>query len=380
MKQREGTFVIIARDGNYKLIEVSFKGENKPLYKVYKGNQLLDKFYDTEKLSEMPADMVEESTPYLTYLDIMEEEEEKDSYKKNRYYGYNNPIYGQNKTVSNSSSYSSKEYADYLAKIEAERKKRELGTTGLAKDLKKSDTLVIHCADKSTEMLSQMYEGKNYDVLRDGSINKDELHELLNCHKRIIMLGHGTGGGLINVQSSKGGSWCVIGAPEAPLLKDKQLFVIWCNADAYFNTHHIGEGQFITGNMPSEVWECRAAGCGDISAQEMLDNITYWSKLCGDVTERCLNGDVASSVRYIREEYIKKYGDHPVTVYNSVRTKVHGTSMEQNEREVEEIYKKLGKEVPKVKQPSYSSYGGYGSYGSYGGRGIFDLNNDEQDD
>ena len=197
-------------------------------------------------------------------------------------------------------------------------------STGFLDKLNKSDTLVVHCADRSTDMLSQIYAGKNWDVLRDGNIDKNELHELIKSHDRIVCLGHGTSSGLINVQG--GGS--VIGSDEAPLLKDKKLFVIWCNADAYFEKHGIGNGQFITGNMPSEVWECRAAGCGEISSQLMLENITYWSKLCADVVEKALNGDAQGAVNYVRDKYIEKYGDHPVTIYNAERTKVQGKPLD----------------------------------------------------
>ena len=186
-------------------------------------------------------------------------------------------------------------------------------STGFLDKLNKSDTLVIHCADKSTDMLSQVYEGKGWDVLTDGNIDPDELHQLLESHDRIVMLGHGTSGGLINVQ----GPGYVIGANEAPYLKDKKLFAIWCNADGYFKKHGIGNGYFITKNAPSEVWECRAAGCGNISKELMLENITYWCKLCGDVVEDCLEGNVDSSVDYIRKNYLEQYGNHPVTLYNA---------------------------------------------------------------
>lgn len=197
-------------------------------------------------------------------------------------------------------------------------------STGFLDKLNKSDTLVIHCEDRSTDMLSQIYEGKNWDILRDGNIDKSELHKLLESHDRIVMLGHGTPSGLINKQ----GSGYVIGDEEAPYLKGKKLFVIWCNADKYFDKHNIGDGQFITGNMPSEVWECKAAGCGDISSQLMLENITYWSKLCADVVEKALNGDAQGAVDYIRKHYIDKYGNHKVTIYNAERTKVQGKPME----------------------------------------------------
>lgn len=190
--------------------------------------------------------------------------------------------------------------------------------TGFLDKLNKSDTLVIHCYDRTTTMLSQIYEGKGWDVVNDGCIADEELRELIRSHDRIVMLGHGTPGGLINVQA--GGS--IINSSHADLLKDKKLFVIWCKADEFFRRNNIGKGQFITGNIPSEVWECRAAGCGDISAELMLENITYWSKLCADVVETALNGNPQAAVDYVRENYLERYGDHPVTHYNAERTQV----------------------------------------------------------
>lgn len=192
------------------------------------------------------------------------------------------------------------------------------GKTGFLDKLNKSDTLVIHCADKSTDMLSQIYDGKGWDVLTDGTIDRDELHELIKSHDRIVCLGHGTPGGLINVQ---GGGY-VIGDDEAPLLKDKKIFAIWCYATEYFKHHDIGHGQFITKNVPSEVWEAAAVGY-HVSAQYILENITYWTKCCGDVIEQAFSGDVAGAVKNAQEAYQAKYGndENPdqkgVTDYNT---------------------------------------------------------------
>lgn len=195
-------------------------------------------------------------------------------------------------------------------------------STGFIEKLNKSDTLVIHCEDRTTDMLSQIYEGKNWDVLRDGNIAKDELHKLLQSHSRIVCLGHGWTSGLINKQ----GGGLVISADEVPYLKDKRLFVIWCNAAKFFENHGIGKGQFITTNLPSESYESIAAGCGNISPQLMLENITYWSKLCADICETCLNGNGAAAVQKLREDYLQKYGNHPVTVYNALGSQLLGES------------------------------------------------------
>lgn len=191
-------------------------------------------------------------------------------------------------------------------------------STGFLDKLNKSNTLVIHCQDRTTDMLSQIYNGKGWDVLRDGNIDKDELHKLIQSHDRIVCLGHGTPGGLINKQ---GGGY-TIGPEEAPFLKDKNIFAIWCNADKYFKQHNIGHGCFITKNVPSEVIEAKWIGY-NVSAEWMLENITYWSKCCADVVDQALNGDVRGAVEKARREYQKVYGDDSdpdqkgVTDYNT---------------------------------------------------------------
>lgn len=191
-------------------------------------------------------------------------------------------------------------------------------STGFLDKLNKSNVLVIHCADKSTDMLSQIYDGRGWDVLRDGNIDKDELHQLMESHDTIICLGHGTPSGLMNVQ----GGGLVIGPTEAPYFKNKKIFAIWCNANKYFSQHNIGHGCFITKNVPSDANEARWVGY-TVSEEYMLENITYWSKCCADVVDQALSGDAAGAVKKAREAYQAKYGntDNPnekgVTDYNT---------------------------------------------------------------
>ena len=194
-------------------------------------------------------------------------------------------------------------------------------STGFLDKLNKSDTLVIHCQDSTTDMLSQIYEGKGWDVLRDGNIDKDELHQLIDSHDRIVMLGHGTPSGLFNKQ----GSGFVIGDEEAPLLRGKKLFAIWCYASDYGKRN--GLHGFWTGNMPSDNHEAAWVGY-HVSPQYMLDNITYWSKCCADVVEQALNGDAKGAAEKAREAYLEVYGDESrwneeelgITKYNADRT------------------------------------------------------------
>lgn len=206
------------------------------------------------------------------------------------------------------------------------------GKKGYLEKLNKSDTLVIHRNDPSTVMLKQIYEGKGWDVLQDDYIDKTELHELLKSHERLVLLGHGSPYGLM------GGN---IGPDEATYLKGKKLFIIRCNADQYFTKHDVGQGAFVTGNMPSDSGEAAWVGF-HVSEHYMLENITYWCKLCADVCPRALEGDAEGAVKYVRDKYWERYGqgydvtevsddgkvkqDIPdevrITKYNWVRTKV----------------------------------------------------------
>ena len=146
-------------------------------------------------------------------------------------------------------------------------------------------------------MLSQVYDGKNWDVLTDGNIDKNELHQLIESHDKIVMLGHGSSYGLFNRQ----GSGYVIGNEEVEFLKDKKLFAIWCYAATFMKKH--GLHGMCSDNAPSEVWEVRSAGIHDkvYTTDYVLENITYWSKLMADVVEKALNGNISSSVEYVRE-------------------------------------------------------------------------------
>ena len=351
MAKKEGKYYIIDKINGISFIQVIFKGqENRPLYKIFDGKECVDKWRSDEDLHSMEDYEIADSGDYQLYLNYVEDhsdelltydmfglpeqsligtaksnveikkKKKETSTQNSTTTGYYNPTYGSG-------------YSGYNRTCTYTPPKKR---TGFFDEFTKSNTLVLHKTDPTTTMLDQLYEGKGWDVIQSTyDLDQEELFRVVDAHERIVCLGHGSGYGLIGM----------FGPEMAPHFKDKKLFIIWCNADEYFTKHNIGQGQFVTGNMPSEVWECRAAGCGDIGKQEMLDNITYWSKLCADVVENCLEGNVAPSVEYIRYNYIKAYGEHPVTRYNSIRTKIQGTSMDENEKEVDAIYDKLGIKV-----------------------------------
>ena len=330
-KTKNGKYYLIDKVSGYSFIEVLFDGEeDRPLYKIFKDGKTIKHWRSDENLHEMTDNAIFESDDYQDFLDFVLDCEgdlatdlfglPADSVlgtsRGNRELKSNKVTNVEYKKPIIPSGYFSNHYNKSYNTYQPKE------TTGYLEKLQNSNTLVIHCADNSTDMLSQIYEGKGWDVLTDGSIAESELHELIKNHERIVMLGHGSPSGLINVQYNKGGRFTVIDSRYVEDLKDKNMFVIWCRADEFFKKHNIGKGCFITGNIPSEVWECKAAGCGDITAELMLENITYWSKLCADVVEVALNGNPQQAVDYVRALYLEKYGDHPVTHYNAERTQV----------------------------------------------------------
>ena len=279
----------------------SFKDIKKsPIYRVFLDEIEQDQKYGRPLLFDDNGELID-AEQYDAFSSDYEDPEDDDDL-----YYYSDYLFPRSNRSRN--SFSSYYYSPSYYKPAPKKK-------GFFDELTKSDTLVFHKTDSTTTMLDQIYAGKGWDVLHSTyDLDEEELFKVVDAHKRIVCLGHGTPYGLMGM----------FGPEMAPHFKDKKLFIIWCNADAYFLKAGIGKGQFITGNMPSEVWECSGAGCGNISKELMLENITYWSKLCADVCEKCLNGDVKSSVDYVRKNYLEKYGNHPVTIYNCERTQCLG--------------------------------------------------------
>ena len=110
-----------------------------------------------------------------------------------------------------------------------------------------SETLVIHPDDPTTDFLSKIYEDKGYDVIDDSFIGNGSVAELIKNHNRIIALGHGCEAGLF------GGFEMMINSSLVPLLRDKELIFIWCNADQFMKEHRL-QG-FYSGMFISEVLE-----------------------------------------------------------------------------------------------------------------------------
>ena len=173
-------------------------------------------------------------------------------------------------------------------------------------------TLVIHPSDRSTDFLKIIYEDKDYDVLTDfrNCISNNGKSRLINTMKkydRIIMLGHGTPYGLLNVVDGHFVG-TLINDQFAKVLSEKETISIWCNSDRYFIRNNI-KG-FHTGMIISEVGEARyVLGKTPLNAKETLDNMIAFSTIVRD----CIEKTPTEMKDYILEHY--NFEDE-VTQYN----------------------------------------------------------------
>lgn len=168
-------------------------------------------------------------------------------------------------------------------------------------------TLVIHPDDRSTDFLKLIYQGKGFTVINDCDTPRSEIVEAIKNHDRIIMMGHGTPGGLLNPH----GWGYIIDSSFTDLLKTKETISIWCNSDMFFVKNNIHDGNLHTKMVISEVGEeYYTLGHEVLNKEEMLANMEAFATVVGE----CINmEDGQAMCDYIREHY--NFEDE-VTQYN----------------------------------------------------------------
>lgn len=128
-------------------------------------------------------------------------------------------------------------------------------------------TLVIHPHDSTTDFLSSIYEGADWTIIRRVNTSSGEISRQLKDHDRIICLGHGTEDGLI---SRVGGEIrFIISAKHIQILRQKELILIWCNADQFAKKY--GLSGLITGMIISEPTEAQIC-CVPYTLTEINDS------------------------------------------------------------------------------------------------------------
>ena len=133
--------------------------------------------------------------------------------------------------------------------------------------------LVIHPKDKTTAMLSALYEGLEAQVVDDNHTTKEmgRLLHHVSTQERIMLLGHGPDKGLFfrADDSKEGFDKVIVGHPHTYHLRKHggNIVAVWCNADQFARAEGL-HGLF-TGMIVSEL--CEALLYQVETTQEELD-------------------------------------------------------------------------------------------------------------
>lgn len=179
-------------------------------------------------------------------------------------------------------------------------------------------TLVIHPQDDTTFFLDIVYRNIEDLTLITGGVNKDYIKEQIKIHDRVMMMGHGSPGGLFSVGQFNTNNGYIIDESFVDLLRDKEDSVfIWCNADKFVERYDL-KG-FYTGMFISEVGEAYYCGLPDTEQPEVDESNYSFVEIMGE----CIN----YNSRLIHEIAKNRYGtliDHnPVAKYNHERLYVN---------------------------------------------------------
>jgi hypothetical protein len=189
------------------------------------------------------------------------------------------------------------------------KNKYEMGMA--VKDMR---TLVIHPEDSSTTFLDILYKDIPQKTIITGGVTKSELFELIQNHERIMMMGHGSPGGLFSVGKFKESGAYIIDHTFVPILKGKSNNVyIWCNADKFVDGFKLRG--FYSGMFISEVGEAYYCGLPG-TEQDQVDESNYG--FCNIVAKH-----IQEEKDILHENVKKEYGliaeTNPVALYNNNR-------------------------------------------------------------
>lgn len=180
-------------------------------------------------------------------------------------------------------------------------------------------TLVIHPQDKSTDFLIPIYmdlggfpDFEKPTIIRGGMTRADVDQEIIK-HDRIMMMGHGSPGGLFSVGQFPGSNGYIISHGTADILRNKECIFIWCNADSFVNTHNL-KGLY-SGMFISETMEAAYCGLPGTSQDIVTESNDFFANEFGKVSGTSLD----EAYEYIRDSYGVLAENNPVAKYNHHR-------------------------------------------------------------
>lgn len=174
--------------------------------------------------------------------------------------------------------------------------------------------LVIHPKDKTTAMLSALYEGLEAQVVDDRRSTKEMAHLLhhVSTQERIMLLGHGSDKGLFfRADDSKDEfDKIIVGHPHAYHLRKHggNMVAVWCNADQFARAEGL-HGLF-TGMIVSELSEAQLYQIE--TTQEELDreNVKLAMRLRALLDERIPLCEIPDRMRAMDDAHT------PLTMFN----------------------------------------------------------------
>jgi hypothetical protein len=174
-------------------------------------------------------------------------------------------------------------------------------------------TLVIHPQDKSTSFLDIVYKDIPNHTLITGGMTKEEVHEQIKLHDRILMCGHGTPHGLMSVGQFENCRGFIIDKESVPLLEEKNNIYIWCNADQFVERHKLSG--FYSGMFISEVGEANYCGLPGMDQGE-VDESNY---AFVNIISKYINEDKNIIHENVKKEYGILAEENPIALYNNNR-------------------------------------------------------------
>ena len=177
-------------------------------------------------------------------------------------------------------------------------------------------TLIIHPKDFSTSFLDIVYKDIPDDkkTIVTGGLTKTEVIKLMREHKRIMMMGHGSPGGLFAVGQFYNCGAYIIDQDVISILKTKEDNVyIWCNADRFVDS--FGLKGFYSGMFISEVSEATYCGLFGMD-QEIVDESNYGFV---NIIGKYINEGTEDIHTKVKNEYGLIAESNPVATYNHNR-------------------------------------------------------------
>lgn len=176
-------------------------------------------------------------------------------------------------------------------------------------------TLIVHPKDSSTSFLDIVYNPIPNKTLVTGGISKEELKELIEEHDRVMMMGHGSPGGLFSIGQFRGPqNGYIIDQTFVPVLSEKDNSVfIWCNADRFVKP--FGLKGFYSGMFISEVGEAYYCGLPGTEQDEVDESNFGFCHILADV----INENQEIAYEHVMSEYGKIADNNPVALYNHNR-------------------------------------------------------------